>query len=76
MTLSASKLIEVKILSEAENVIFNSNNEVVFSDVEIIGDEKELIWITGLAENITLITIGQEFVLEGQKVNFTLEALN
>ena len=54
----------------------NSNNEVIFSDVEIIGDEKELIWITGLPENITLITIGQEFVLEGQKVNFTLEALN
>ena len=54
----------------------NSNNEVIFSDVEIIGDEKELIWVTGLPEEITLITIGQEFVLEGQKVNFSLEALN
>jgi len=54
----------------------NSNNEVIFSDVEIIGDEKELIWVAGLPEEITLITIGQEFVLEGQKVNFSLEALN
>jgi multidrug efflux system membrane fusion protein len=54
----------------------NSNNEVIFSDVEIIGDEKELIWVTGLPEDITLITIGQEFVLEGQKVNFSLETLN
>jgi multidrug efflux system membrane fusion protein len=54
----------------------NSNNEVIFSDVEIIGDEKELIWVTGLPEDITLITIGQEFVLEGQKVNYSLETLN
>ena len=54
----------------------NPNNEVIFSDVEIIGDEKELIWVTGLPEEITLITIGQEFVIEGQKVNYTLEVLN
>ena len=54
----------------------NSNNEVIFSDVEIIGDEKELIWVSGLPEEITLITIGQEFVIEGQKVNYTLEVLN
>ena len=53
-----------------------SNNEVIFSDVEIIGDEKELIWVSGLPEEITLITIGQEFVIEGQKVNYTLEVLN
>ena len=54
----------------------DSNNEVIFSDVEIIGDEKELIWVSGLPEEITLITIGQEFVIEGQKVNYTLEVLN
>ena len=54
----------------------NSNNEVIFSDVEIIGDEKELVWVSGLPEEITLITIGQEFVIEGQKVNYTLEVLN
>ena len=54
----------------------NSNNEVIFSDVEIIGDEKELIWVSGLPEEITLITIGQEFVIEEQKVNYTLEVLN
>ena len=54
----------------------DSNNEVIFSDVEIIGDEKELVWVSGLPEEITLITIGQEFVIEGQKVNYTLEVLN
>ena len=54
----------------------DSNNKVIFSDVEIIGDEKELIWVSGLPEEITLITIGQEFVIEGQKVNYTLEVLN
>ena len=54
----------------------DSNNKVILSDVEIIGDEKELIWVSGLPEEITLITIGQEFVIEGQKVNYTLEVLN
>ena len=49
---------------------------MLFRSVEIIGDEKELIWVSGLPEEITLITIGQEFVIEGQKVNYTLEVLN
>ena len=54
----------------------NNDNEVIFSVIEIIGDQEELIWVTGLPEQIILITIGQEFVLEGQKVNYSLEALN
>ena len=54
----------------------NNDNEVIFSGIEIIGDQEELIWVTGLPEQIILITIGQEFVLEGQKVNYSLEALN
>jgi len=49
------------------------NNNVIFSGVEIIGDDDELVWVTGLPEKVLVITVGQEFVIEGQKVNHTLE---
>jgi multidrug efflux system membrane fusion protein len=51
-----------------------SNNKVVFSSVEIVGDKGELVWVTGLPDKVTIITVGQEFVIEGQKVNYTLES--
>jgi multidrug efflux system membrane fusion protein len=51
----------------------NKDNNVLFSSVEIIGDEGELVWVTGLSEKVIIITVGQEFVVEGQKVNYTLE---
>ena len=50
------------------------NNKVVFSSVEIVGDKGELVWVTGLPDKVTIITVGQEFVIEGQKVNYTLES--
>ena len=52
----------------------NKDNIVIFSSVKIIGDKGELVWVKGLPENVTLITVGQEFVLEGQKVKYTLES--
>jgi len=51
----------------------NKDNNVLFSSVEIIGDEGQLVWVTGLSEKVIIITVGQEFVVEGQKVNYTLE---
>ena len=51
----------------------NKDNNVLFSSVGIIGDEGELVWVTGLSEKVIIITVGQEFVVEGQKVNYTLE---
>ena len=51
----------------------NKDNNVLFSSVEIIGDEGELVWVTGLSEKVIITTVGQEFVVEGQKVNYTLE---
>ena len=52
----------------------NKDNIVIFSSVKIIGDKGELVWVKGLPEKVTLITVGQEFVLEGQKVKYTLES--
>ena len=41
---------------------------VRFHAVGIEADTPEGIWITGLPEELDIITVGQEFVLDGQKV--------
>ena len=40
-------------------------NKAKFSKVEILGDENELVWIAGLPEKVTIITVGHEFVSNG-----------
>lgn len=42
---------------------------VRFHRITIIDDTTEGMWVGGLAERINLITVGQEFVRAGQKVN-------
>lgn len=49
------------------------NNYVDFFKVNIIRDQKNGLLVTGLPENIDVITVGQEFVLSGQKVNISYE---
>jgi len=44
------------------------NNIVEFHEVEILTDESEQIWLSGLPEEFTLITVGQEYVKQGSKV--------
>ncbi|MFL2698212.1 MAG: efflux RND transporter periplasmic adaptor subunit [Gammaproteobacteria bacterium] len=44
-------------------------NQVGFSQIEILEDTTEGIWISGLPENAKIITIGQEYVYQGQTVN-------
>ncbi len=46
----------------------NANNQVMFHKISIIADTVDGIWIGGLPENVSLITIGQEFVKVGQTV--------
>ena len=41
---------------------------VVFNPVEIIRDDADGVWVTGLPEVTTLITVGQELVVPGQLV--------
>ncbi len=47
----------------------DSNNEVHFKPVEIISDKQDGMWVTGLDKQERLITLGQEFVIDGQKVS-------
>ena len=43
-------------------------NRVEFTEVNIIEDAAEGIWITGLPDTANLITVGQEYVTIGQLV--------
>ncbi|MEY3016974.1 MAG: hypothetical protein RL336_109 [Pseudomonadota bacterium] len=47
---------------------------VHFALVDVIDNSPEGVWVTGLPEETTLITIGQEYVSEGQKVQVSLES--
>jgi len=44
------------------------DNKVTFRPVDIIADQPDGIWLGGLPEKIRLITVGQEFVIDGEEV--------
>jgi len=46
---------------------------VRFHAVTIVSDTTDGIWLAGLPEKVTLITVGQEFVRVGQKVRTSME---
>ncbi|MEP1594004.1 MAG: efflux RND transporter periplasmic adaptor subunit, partial [Halieaceae bacterium] len=48
--------------------IVNGSNRVEFKVVEILEDGAEGMWITGLPETVSLITVGQEYVAVGDVV--------
>ncbi len=52
----------------------NDEGIVVFHRVKIVADTPAGIWLGGLPELVTLITVGQEFVLPEQKVRTATEA--
>lgn len=49
--------------------IVDQSKRVRFVHVKIIGDGPEGVWVTGLPRTVTIITVGQDFVSEGQQVN-------
>ncbi len=60
LALDDEGLVGVKLLDAA--------NKVTFSPVKIIGNGGDSIWVTGLDERVTLISVGQEYVTVGQTV--------
>ena len=46
---------------------------VSFRPVQIVGDEADGVWVGGLPRSVKLITLGQEYVQEGQKVLASLD---
>ena len=45
------------------------DREVKFSNIQIVEDTIEGLWVTGLPKKATVITVGQEYVINGQVVN-------
>lgn len=44
------------------------DDTVAFRPVTILEDDRDGIWVSGLPDEIDIITVGQDYVLEGQKV--------
>ena len=49
------------------------DNKVKFFEVDILRDQENGLLVTGLPKKIDVITVGQEFVLNGQNVNVSYE---
>ncbi|GAB2880653.1 efflux RND transporter periplasmic adaptor subunit [Microbulbifer echini] len=46
----------------------DENNQVHFINVTLVGDGEEGVWVSGLPDPVTLITVGQEYVSQGDIV--------
>lgn len=69
ITLDDAGLVGVKTL--------DAENRVVFHQVTIVGESNQLgmpgFWVTGLPQDVTLITLGQELVVPGQSVQASFD---
>jgi membrane fusion protein, multidrug efflux system len=54
--------------------IVEKGNRVRFVPVKIVADGTDGVWVTGLPRTVTIITVGQEYVVNGQTVKTTAEA--
>ena len=48
-----------------------TENAVKFMPVTIVSDTREGVWVLGLPASADVITVGQEYVVDGQAVNAT-----
>ncbi len=49
--------------------VLDVDNIVTLMPVEIVKSERDKVWVTGLPDNVNIITVGQGFVAPGDKVN-------
>ena len=49
--------------------LVNNQNKVEFHPADIISDEPDGVWLGGLPQTIRVITVGQEYVREGDPVH-------
>lgn len=54
--------------------ILDTEDRVEFVRIQIIRDSSTGLWVTGLPETVTLITVGQELVVPGERVQPVPEA--
>ncbi|GAB2521044.1 efflux RND transporter periplasmic adaptor subunit [Microbulbifer agarilyticus] len=65
LTLDDAGLLAVKVLDE--------DRRVALRNVQLVSDERDGVWITGLSPRTLLITVGQEYVSVGEQVEVELE---
>ncbi len=65
--LSAS-LLSLDTLGEIGVRIIEGDDTVKFAPVTIIENEGDGVWVTGLSDPVTVVTVGQDYVVDGQKV--------
>ncbi|NVK35122.1 MAG: efflux RND transporter periplasmic adaptor subunit [Rhodobacteraceae bacterium] len=65
MSLSDSGQVGVRTVSE--------DNVVRFVPVTVLGGERDGVWIGGLPDEVTVITVGQDYVSDGETVTPVLE---
>ncbi len=46
----------------------DADDRVIFHPIKILSDRTNGIWVSGLPDRLTLITVGQEFVRTGQRI--------
>lgn len=51
----------------------DDNKTVQFYLVNIIGNDDDGVWLTGVPESSLLITVGQEYVSQGEQVEYSLQ---
>ena len=66
MTLNDEGIIGVKLV--------DLDGVVHFAPAHIIADSNKGVWLAGLPDQIAIITVGQEFVRDGDKVEAVAEA--
>ena len=52
----------------------DGQRRVRFYPVDVLGEDADGLWVSGLPAEVTLITVGQEFVSPGQRVEVQYEA--
>jgi membrane fusion protein, multidrug efflux system len=53
--------------------IVDAQKKVQFVPVKIVADGPDGVWVSGLPKTVTVITVGQEYVTNGQEVDATPE---
>ena len=53
--------------------LISSQGTVEFKKIDLIQDTKNGVWVSGLPSSSKIITAGQDYVNDGEKVNFALD---
>lgn len=68
LTLDDTGLIGVRIVGD--------ENKAKFVPVQILGDAGDGVWVVGLPERATIITVGHDYVVDGQSIEVVVNAAN